>query len=242
GGAACSATIGALAVFRVWPALPWWLLPALVSWSWGRLACEAMAQAVRLVGKPRAAALGMLGGALIVFVPPVAVKQPWALALVLPDANGAELDGLDLGEIFLDGCSAASFRGANLDRSDLSFSQLGGCELSFDEASLRQANLSGASLDGATFRNVDLSGANLDGVSAYMVDFRGANMQRARLQLNVRGRVNMSDASLEGADLSGLSGVDRVTSWKGAKYDNFTVWPQGVEPSGIGAIRVETIN
>ena len=66
-------------------------------------------------------------------------------------------------------------------------------------------------------RNNDLSRANLAGVSAYVVDSYGAKLQGAKLHLKVQGRVNMSHTKREGSDLSGLLGIDRVTSWEGAE-------------------------
>ena len=108
-------------------------------------------------------------------------------------------------------CSFAEFNNVDLSGRDLRnvdlFGTLHGTDLS-------QANLSGVDLSFNYLKDTDFSGANLEGV-----DF--------------------SESILEWVDFSGanLYGTD-FSTWEftGAKADDETVWPEGVDPEAAGVI------
>ena len=91
-------------------------------------------------------------------------------------------------------------------------------------ANLSEANLSEANLYGANLSGANLSGAYL--VGAYLV---GANLSGANLSGANLSKANLSKANLYGADLYGanLVGANLV----GAKYNKYTVWPDGFVPT-----------
>lgn len=83
-------------------------------------------------------------------------------------------------------------------------------------ADLRMANLGEADLGGANLTKANLTEANL--VRAYL---RGARLVKASL-----GGANLRGAKLTGAVL------------QGATYDKQTLWPEGFDPDGAGAILI----
>ncbi len=97
---------------------------------------------------------------------------------------------------------------------DLNNAILFGSNLS--DANLSGANLSDANLLGADLVSVDLSGAYLSSTNLNGADLSGANLTNA----------DLSNAKLIGADL-------QHTIFKGTKYNKFTKWPAGFNPTKI---------
>lgn len=154
-----------------------------------------------------------------------------------PDLSGVDLHGRDL-------------RGIVLRNKDLR------------HADLRQANLSdatcaGVKLDDALLNDADLrraifglsSESNLRTVSLIGADLLGADLRGAKIRGDIR-RSNFDVADLRGADLSrALAGhphpdeatqedlASEAASFDGAKYDDDTQWPHGVDPKSAGAVR-----
>ena len=108
----------------------------------------------------------------------------------------------------------------------------------FSRSLLDHADLQGQDLHGADFSQAMLTVANFSGA-----DLRGVNFQRATLWF-----VNFSGARLAGADFSGawlpgakLQGVDlrgvnlAAAEIRYARYDEQTLWPDGVDPQKRGA-------
>ena len=108
------------------------------------------------------------------------------------------------------------FRGADLTRCYLNFSNLTGCD--FSDAVMRGADLTRCNLTGALLIGADLTGANLsysdfrDADLGYAMlagaivndsDFRGASLRHAELATASLGGVMLSQAVLSQAHLSG---------------------------------------
>ncbi len=239
GGAICLAVFGALVIWRAWLFAPWYIILGGVAWVWFRQGWDAFVRSARLRGRSYALWTASAGAALIVVGPIVAIPQPWSLVVRLPRADGVDLHGAHLNGVFLDGCAGASLRGANLDDADLSGSDLGRCDLDLSSATLRRSDLSDASLDNVDLRGADLRGADLSRAELYMVVLVGANLAGANLGLRVRGRVNMSHTNLVGANLSEMEDPAGVYSWRGAEYDETTLWPQDFDPEAMGTVRVD---
>ena len=118
------------------------------------------------------------------------------------------------------------------------------------DANLEQAQLARAALRGSNLLKVNLSGSNL-----WHADLRGANLTDANLSwanlryTNLREAIlidaNLSGANLIGADMreadmrgaylhgANLSGaILGSAKLRGAKYDIFTIWPEGFDLQG----------
>ena len=126
------------------------------------------------------------------------------------DLTSARLVRVSLKNIDLSGVNLTN---ADLMDADLSYANLsGGDEIyNLDGAHLYGAKLSGLDLreknlsSDVSFEEADLSNADLSGVSIYMANFEGANLSNANLE-----GANLSEANLSRADLSGanLEGTD----------------------------------
>ncbi len=118
-------------------------------------------------------------------------------------------------------------------------------------------NLRGAYLRGAIFTNVDIEkskmkGADLTNATLVLVGMRGVELEGANLIGATLNSVDLRDANLKGAVFRGMN--PEAKSWeeldtlpkveanlmlvnlKGATYDTNTVWPEGFDPQGKGAI------
>lgn len=164
------------------------------------------------------------------------VRQPWGLIKYLPNAQSANLSGMDLSHIYLDGGSGVTFEEANLSYADLSYACLVYCNLNMRKANLQEANLSHAVLSMVDLTKADLRGANLDNAKLYEVDFNEADLQGASLGFHARARIDMRKANLRGADLRKIKNIPGVYFWEGAIYDSATLWPKDFNPAEQGAI------
>jgi hypothetical protein len=97
-------------------------------------------------------------------------------------------------------------------------------------AMLVRAPLAGADLWGADLHGADLHSANLHGADLWEADLRGADL---------------TGADVEWADLVPRShrSPDPTAAFvwadvNGARYDRYTRWPKGVDPTELGAILV----
>jgi uncharacterized protein YjbI with pentapeptide repeats len=129
----------------------------------------------------------------------------------------------------------ARMNGANFTGADLSNASFEQCDLAkaiftgakfSDHTSLKQVNL-----NEADFAGVDLNGADFDSVN-----FRAASLQNTKNWGEVN-RMNFEKANLRGADFSGVKTAPVETLWTGAIYDDKTVFPTGVNPAEIGAVK-----
>ena len=98
----------------------------------------------------------------------------------------------------------------------------------FRGADLRRADFAEARLEGAHFQNADLSEADFEGAHIWGGDFRGAHLRQT----------NFANASLVGARLQGVDLRDsnlHNTTLRFARYDESTLWPEGIDPQVCGA-------
>jgi hypothetical protein len=141
-----------------------------------------------------------------------------------------------------------AMRGASLSNTILHNVDLSECDLS--AVNLREAQLMIMDMEKAKLVRVDLAEANLAVVGMKGVDLREANLVGANLVM-----VDLRDADLRGTVMKGIdpkarsfAEVERSSpvmaeltqvKLRGAKYDSETKWPDGFDPVGAGAIRVE---
>jgi uncharacterized protein YjbI with pentapeptide repeats len=177
---------------------------------------------------------------------------------------GADFDlGVDLSDALADvGALLAAIRGGTpgleLGRFDFSGLDLSGIDFSgldLRNLNLRDAlnvDLSGVTglfnvdLRGATLPNVDLSGldlrfANLEGLDLSGFNLEGAKLIGAKLGGVVFDAVtNLKGSLLQGADLSGASGVD-LANRAGALFDSLTRLPDGIGFGGMVEVSVPDV-
>jgi len=147
--------------------------------------------------------------------PPGAERLTQLRRLVGPalDLSGADLRGIDTGELFLD------FGKVCLDQADLSQARLERVELSRLEGarlngvkargrihgpligcSLRKADLCKADLGSCRLEDCDLTGANLEGIQGYKLQVSNCKLPQVRLV-----SANLYDAKFSGIDLTGAN-------------------------------------
>lgn len=141
------------------------------------------------------------------------------------------LSGTDLSKIRLNGkiLRGADFHNADLSGADLSFSDL-------READFHNADLSGALLESANLEGADLHGAILKGAFLGNSILRNSNLSKSDLHGAILVRANLRRADLHGANLHGtdlLMAVLDGASFKEAKYDQDTCWPEDFDPKII---------
>ena len=144
--------------------------------------------------------------------------------------SGANLEGADL---FKANLNAADLEGANLRNAGLLLANLNDTVLwgaNAQGARLYGANLEGAALKGANLKGAGLTGANLKDVGLHSADLSGSDLTGANLE-----GAGLEGASLEGANLQGsnLRGAVLLN----AVYDESTIWPNGLDPAALGAVR-----
>lgn len=147
--------------------------------------------------------------------------------------------------------SGKDFTGASLANADFSDAICVGTR--FDRANLKKANFKGANLKAASFYEADLTEADLTGATGAFI-FSYTTLNKANLEgmkeLDIRGNCklrnanlrktkitswfsecDLSEADLRGANLRGCLMKPNVTGrFKGAKYDDDTAFPDGVDP------------
>jgi Pentapeptide repeats (8 copies) len=142
------------------------------------------------------------------------------------------------------GTGQREFRNINLSGQKLDGEVLSRVDLS--NANLTEANLVRANLYGANLQNADLLRAKLCGTSLKNANVTQANLQNANLQFTDFSRANLaaadfSDADLRGADLSTAQLEDPQlgeANFSSALYDDFTLFPEGVDPVKLGFTKV----
>jgi hypothetical protein len=114
---------------------------------------------------------------------------------------------------------------------------------------LRRIDLSGRDMSGlyfgaCNFLRANLKGSDLRGANLHGAYLAWAYLSEATLEGADLGDADLAGAGLEGADLSGANlcgtNLTRVhltgAQLDGARYDRRTVWPEGFEPHGSGAV------
>lgn len=146
-----------------------------------------------------------------------------------PRLAGADLAGLEMGEIRLDG--------ADLSDADLSGAFLGRANLS--EARLRGSNLSGADLTAARLTHADLSNANLSRADLSRARARGAVFTGADLKGTRLDDADLSRATLRGASVSGTSAARRKVKVRVKAESAASALPEGESSPWIRALEEE---
>ena len=110
----------------------------------------------------------------------------------------------------------------------------------FSGAELDGINWRAAWLEGGVFKGASLKRARLECVNLFRADLRGAILDGASLNDSTLDGADLTGASLRKSDLRWISlrgaildGADLT----GALYDDYTVWPDGFDPVGRGAVR-----
>ncbi|MBL8103152.1 MAG: pentapeptide repeat-containing protein [Anaerolineales bacterium] len=152
---------------------------------------------------------------------------------MISSKNTGEIDlsGTDLSKIHLNG---DILRGADFHNSDLSGADLSFCDLR--EADFHNADLSGAVLESTNLRGADLHGAILKGAFLGNSILQKANLNNADLHGAVLVMADLRKADLHGANLLGTDfsmAFLNEASFKEAKYDQDTRWPEGFDPNVI---------
>ena len=144
--------------------------------------------------------------------------------------TGAHLEGADLFKAHLTSADLeeANLRGAGLLLANLNDAVLWSANL--EGARLYGANLEGAALKGANLKDAGLTGANLKDAGLHGAILSGADLTGANLE-----GAGLEGANLEGANLQGANVRGAVLL--GALYDDATIWPAGIDPTGQGAVR-----
>ena len=116
---------------------------------------------------------------------------------------------------------SGTLAGQNFSRSQLGHAALQGQDL-------RGADFSQSEMTAANFTNADLRGVNFQCTTLWFVNFSGARLDGS----------DFSEAFLPGAKLQGvdLRGANLATAeLRHARYDEQTLWPEGVDPQKRGA-------
>jgi uncharacterized protein YjbI with pentapeptide repeats/membrane protein implicated in regulation of membrane protease activity len=144
--------------------------------------------------------------------------------------SGANLEGADL---FKADLSSADLEGANLRNSGLLLASLNDTVLwgaNVEGARLYGASLEGAALKGANLKGAGLTGANLKDAGLHSADLSGADLTGANLEGAGLEGANLEGTNLQGSNLRGAVLLNAI-------YDDATVWPNGLDPSTLGAVR-----
>jgi len=232
---------GIAGVYRL-SIIPVWLPPFCAAPILFLCGVRAMRIARTVISKWQVVLTAIAGGFFVVVLSLLIVRQPWGLVKHLPNAQGANLSGMDLSYIYLDGCSGITFEKADLTYTDLRHAYLLNCNFNMHKANLQGADLSNAVLSGVNLTEADLRGANLNKARIYMVDFRGADFRGASLGFHAIGRIDMQNTNLCGADLQEIKNRNGVYYWSGARYSLSTLWPEDFNPVGAGAVLVAEEN
>ena len=138
--------------------------------------------------------------------------------------NGeTSFQGLQLKKIIINN---ASFRGVNLNDSDLEAAVLK--EVNLDYSSLRQVNLNKANLEKASLKETDLRNACLNQANLNQACLEKADLRNACLRDSNLAEASFIKASLEGADLRGAN--LQGTNFDEASYDTKTYFDSDFDP------------
>lgn len=168
----------------------------------------------------------------LLFVPILSlssVRQPWELVKHLPNAKGANLSGMDLRYIFMEGGTGVTFEEADLSHADLRYASLHHCNINMQKVNLQGADMSFSSLSNLNLTEANMRDVNLNNATIYEVDFTGTDFRGASLGFYAGSRISMENTNLCGADLRNIEHIDGVYYWEGAVYDSTTLWPEGSE-------------
>jgi uncharacterized protein YjbI with pentapeptide repeats len=144
--------------------------------------------------------------------------------------SGANLEGADLFKAHL---NTADLEGANLRNAGLLLASLNDTVLwgaNVEGARLYGASLEGAALKGANLKGAGLTGANLKDAGLHSADLSGADLTGANLEGAGLEGANLEGTNMQGSNLRGAVLLNAV-------YDDTTVWPNGLDPAALGAVR-----
>ena len=144
--------------------------------------------------------------------------------------SGANLEGADL---FKADLSSADLEGANLRNAGLLLASLNDTVLwgaNIEGARLYGASLEGAALKAANLKGAGLTGANLKDAGLHSADLSGADLTGANLEGAGLEGANLEGTNMQGSNLRGAVLLNAV-------YDEATIWPNGLDPSALGAVR-----
>jgi uncharacterized protein YjbI with pentapeptide repeats len=155
---------------------------------------------------------------------------------------------LDLSETVLSAISlplGANLSGASFYAADLRSASLPTVDLQnsfFNHASLQSAhlvlaNLRGASLAEANLHGAGLAAADLQGAKLQGADLSWAKLKEAKLAGAKLAGANLVKADLEMANFKAAT-YDDGTKFEAATYDDATIWPEGFDPTSVGARRL----
>lgn len=226
---------GIAGIYRLF-LIPVWLPPFCAAPILFLSGVRALKIARRVMQSWKVVLTTLVGFLFVILLSLFMVRQPWGLIRHLPDAQDANLSGLDLRHIYIDGCTGATFEGANLRDADLRHACLVHCDLNMHKVNLQGADLSYAFLSIVNLKEADMRGANLNHAEIYQVDFTGTDFRDASLGFYARGRIEMGNVNLCGADLSEVKEMQNIYTWEGAVYDSTTLWPNGFDPASKGAV------
>lgn len=229
------AAFGIAGVYRLL-IIPVWLPPFCAAPVLFLSSIRAIKNARSVLSKPYVIVSFIAGFLSVIILSLVVVKQPWELIKHLPNAKGANLSGMNLSHIYLDGCTGVTFEEADLSQADLSYAWFVNCEFNMQKANLYGADLKHAVLSIVNLTKADLRGANLNDASIYQTDFTGSDFRDASLGFRAWGRVIMENTNLCGTDLRGIKNTEGVYVWKNAIYDSNTLWPEDFDPVQAGVV------
>jgi len=115
--------------------------------------------------------------------------------------------------------------------AELPFANLHHANLVF--ANLSYANLWDANLSAADLSYSNLYAANLGSADLAFANFYGANLRSSNID-----DANMFYADFSNADLSDMQKWE-TAFWMAAKYNNNTIFPEGMNPNTFGMIFIE---
>lgn len=102
--------------------------------------------------------------------------------------------------------------------------------LDFENSNMRGAVLQAANFDEAIVRNCNMTGINMTKTRAMYADFANSNLTAGNLTLaNLEGArltdTNLTNVNLNGANLRGAN--MKGAKVEGLKFDSATTWPDG---------------
>ena len=116
-----------------------------------------------------------------------------------------------------------ALRGSNLRKTELDYRDLQGAD--FTETDFTDGSFQGSDLRGASFVNAILADVSFYAADLRATNFSGADLSGARFR----------QARLESADFS--RAILNKTDLR-ATYDEHTIWPEGFDPNGSGAVKL----
>ena len=138
----------------------------------------------------------------------------WPLDVSRADFYRADLSGASFKSAI---CTTAVFQGAICHNTV------------FFQTDLSGANFKSAVCVGAFFGQAKLENALFDGAVLNKAVFKGANLTKASFKWAFLDNCSFADADICGCDFTDAKNINLVKSWKGAKCDEMTKFPDAFE-------------